>query len=545
MGTSRFEPLPFVIETLQSINPHRVLDVGVGFGKIGLLIREYLEVWDDRVTPDQWQIQLEGIEVFPDYHKRSIQHLVYNKLHYIDVTAFDYAAGDYDLITCFDMIEHVTKEQGLALLHTFRSSASQVLISIPLGEGWLREGFGQNPHEHHLAQWDLDELQDLGYACLKRLQIPDGRFVGIFGAGELGAIRAEKNQDLSTLARLLESHIRLQFGQLAENTKSIVVWGTGKHSEFLLDVLPREALDRIAFFIDDGGDDLFYRWPVYRPEQVDVNAVDLILLSTDVGLPTLSQRASTAFPEVRQEHLYEGLDIETIAELKFRRLANDSPWREWLKANKEERMDAVRGWDLLNEGRWRFHLARYSFACRYTAGRRVADIASGTGYGSEVLYKRGAAQYVTGVDCDPEAVEYARTFHGSAGIKFIAANGQQTGLSDGQFDLVTSFETLEHVPDGEAFLAEFHRLLSPGGLLVISTPNQWPIAECPHHYAEYDLDRFLEVLEPWFDVDILFNQNSGGDGAYNRNQPAGIIETTQENKDLAECFIAVCRKKLK
>jgi 2-polyprenyl-3-methyl-5-hydroxy-6-metoxy-1,4-benzoquinol methylase len=213
----------------------------------------------------------------------------------------------------------------------------------------------------------------------------------------------------------------------------------------------------------------------------------------------------------------------------------------WLMENREERMDATL--PLFDEGRRLFHLARYDFAASYIAGGKVADIACGTGYGSRALSEQGQAFYVIGVDVSEEAIRYAQRRHSPPRVEFRAASGDDTGLQENDFDVVVSFETIEHVADERAFLREFKRLLKPGGLLICSVPNQWPLAKTPHHVKEYDFTSFCSLLSEFFDVEKVFNQNSGCDFEFNRGQPAGIIETTDENRSLAECFIAVCRKR--
>lgn len=123
------------------------------------------------------------------------------------------------------------------------------------------------------------------------------------------------------------------------------------------------------------------------------------------------------------------------------------------------------------------------------------------------------------------------------------ASGTQTELGAESFDIIVSFETIEHVPNDLDLLKEFHRILRPGGILVCSTPNEWPIKIATHHVREYNKDSFCRLLNNYFELDGLYNQNSGDLSAFNHGQPFGIIETTNENHALAECFIAVCKKK--
>src|SRR5258708_99501 len=92
------------------------------------------------------------------------------------------------------------------------------------------------------------------------------------------------------------------------------------------------------------------------------------------------------------------------------------------------------------------HLERYLFATRYSAGLRVLDIACGAGAGAHVLASRGGAASVDGVDISPEAISHAREHYHSPRITFQV--GDIALYSPEQpFDLITCFETIEHVPD--------------------------------------------------------------------------------------------------
>lgn len=212
---------------------------------------------------------------------------------------------------------------------------------------------------------------------------------------------------------------------------------------------------------------------------------------------------------------------------------------EWLKANESERMDAtVDG--VFDSIRQAFHRARYEFAARFAPGKRVADVACGTGYGSAIMADAGAAS-VVGVDIDAPTIMYAREHYG-AGALYRVAQADCTGLASGSVDLVASFETLEHVGSDIACIGEFARILSPGGTLIASVPNQW-IGQFPHHLRVYDRMRIVKLLLPAFDIEAIWNHNSGSGWKFNRQQPAGMVLNDDDNAALAECLIVVGRKR--
>ena len=215
----------------------------------------------------------------------------------------------------------------------------------------------------------------------------------------------------------------------------------------------------------------------------------------------------------------------------------DNPQMAWLFKNRSERMDATL--PFFPRARADFHLARYEFAASYVMEKSVADIACGTGYGVALLRKQGVAKEVIGIDCCEETIVYAQTRHCPTGCRFAVADATKTGLPDHSLDVITSFETLEHIPDAAALVQEFARILKPGGRLICSTPNQWPLEIAPHHVRVYDKTSFEKTLATHFDIEAMFNQNSGTDFKYNHNQPAGLVPTTSDNESLAECFVAV------
>ena len=151
------------------------------------------------------------------------------------------------------------------------------------------------------------------------------------------------------------------------------------------------------------------------------------------------------------------------------------------------------------------HLARYRIAAQLADGRRVLDAASGEGYGSAVLSAAGAAR-VTGVDLNPDAVEHARERYG---LNFEVADVAALPHQDDSFDLVVSFETIEHVADPAAALSELRRVLAEDGTLLISTPNSHEyLVENEFHTREFTHEEFVGMLSDLFpSVEVLLQHN--------------------------------------
>jgi SAM-dependent methyltransferase len=157
-----------------------------------------------------------------------------------------------------------------------------------------------------------------------------------------------------------------------------------------------------------------------------------------------------------------------------------------------------------DENYWfRRHLAVYEWIAQRCRGLRVADLACGEGYGSDVLARIAAS--VVGIDANPEAYEHARLRYRRDNLRF------ERGLVDdfaGPCDAIVFLQTIEHVADADALL---DGIASAAPLAYISTPNRLTLAppgaersDNPWHVREYTLYEYRAMLEPHFaDVAIL------------------------------------------
>lgn len=202
---------------------------------------------------------------------------------------------------------------------------------------------------------------------------------------------------------------------------------------------------------------------------------------------------------------------------------------QWLQQNRALRMDANK--DLFPEDRRAFHLERYRFARGFCENRIVLDAACGTGYGTAILAEKAAR--VQGVDFSHEAVAYAASNYGSERVAFRQSFVELTPFENDSFDVVVSFETVEHTLCPVAHMREIVRLLKKDGTAILSVPNRWGLTK--YHYTDFDFKMFQELLAPHFGKAAFYYDNP--DGKFGR--PSGIGEWTEETGRHATCIIAV------
>lgn len=158
MGTSNWWPIPFCVEALRRIQPRRVLDVGVGFGRWGIAVREFCEVWEGRVDPASWRVEVEGIEAFAPNIAPWHEHF-YSRVHLGDARErLPALEGRWDVIIFGDVLEHMEREEAMRLIDLSLDRSAYVLVNIPLGDQHVQgEAYG-NPYEQHRSTWRVEDF---------------------------------------------------------------------------------------------------------------------------------------------------------------------------------------------------------------------------------------------------------------------------------------------------------------------------------------------------------------------------------------------------
>lgn len=118
-------------------------------------------------------------------------------------------------------------------------------------------------------------------------------------------------------------------------------------------------------------------------------------------------------------------------------------------------------------GREQVWRRRLSVIRRFAGPGRILDIGAGIGQFLDLARKEGFS--IDGVELSPRGCTHARE---RFGVELRQGRLEDFEFPDSSFDVITLFHVLEHVPDPRGTLATCHRLLSPGGLLVVAVPNE-------------------------------------------------------------------------
>ena len=148
------------------------------------------------------------------------------------------------------------------------------------------------------------------------------------------------------------------------------------------------------------------------------------------------------------------------------------------------------------------HLADYETAQKFVAGKVVLDLGCNSGYGTKLLSQY--CNHVTGVDVSPAAIEAAKTHCQNNNASFQVVDGITLPFEPATFDVVTSFQVVEHLVDYDAYLNEIRRVLKPEGIVILTTPNaeiRFKPGDKPwnrFHVHEFRGDELMEFLQGYF-----------------------------------------------
>lgn len=145
MPSSFVDSVAPIMHTIIESAPASVIDVGPGWGKYGLMCREYLPKL-------RW---LDAVEV--NEGRCPTQDEIYDYVFEIDARLFR-GWSTYDLVLLIDVIEHMSKRDGHALLQAMLRVGTSVLVSTP--KLFVKQHDEDNPYEEHICLWTWQEFND-------------------------------------------------------------------------------------------------------------------------------------------------------------------------------------------------------------------------------------------------------------------------------------------------------------------------------------------------------------------------------------------------
>lgn len=160
------------------------------------------------------------------------------------------------------------------------------------------------------------------------------------------------------------------------------------------------------------------------------------------------------------------------------------------------------------------HLHRYAFVKKYINNKKVLDIACGEGYGSNLMAQN--AKEVVGVDIDTHVIEKAKEKYSKPNLYFKPGRTDDIPQADKSFDVVVSFETIEHHNKHDEMMLEIRRVLKDDGILIISSPEKSEYSDKinyqnPFHIKELYLEEFRDLLQKYFlNVELNFQRTIKG-----------------------------------
>ena len=202
------------------------------------------------------------------------------------------------------------------------------------------------------------------------------------------------------------------------------------------------------------------------------------------------------------------------------------------------------------ENLYQEHIIRYMFASTFVKSKIVLDAGCGTGYGPDLLAQNGAKKVVA-IDNSNEAIDFCTKNYSNPKIQFNLGNCEEISFEPKTFDLITSFEVIEHLKSPEKFLAEIKRVLKTDGMFILSTPNKktYPSGNI-FHVKEYSESELKQLLTKFFShVEILYQNYSSTMQISKYGQLNDIISfpfqnsSPKNNQNSPLYFVIICLDK--
>ncbi|HXA79878.1 MAG TPA: methyltransferase domain-containing protein [Opitutaceae bacterium] len=159
MPFSNPEHIPTVLHFVQAFQPRSTLDIGIGTGSYGLLLRQSLDIAHGRIKPTDWQAQIDGVEIFEGY-RNPVWSFAYTRVLMGNIRTLLPELGNYDLILCNDVLEHFHRDEARLLVRTLLAQGRMMIATTPNRE-YPQGAWGGNEAETHRSLLDSSDFHGL------------------------------------------------------------------------------------------------------------------------------------------------------------------------------------------------------------------------------------------------------------------------------------------------------------------------------------------------------------------------------------------------
>jgi hypothetical protein len=198
MPSGPLETVPILIESILSVEPQRILDIGVGTGKWGFLLREQRDLAKGR-----HELRIDGIEGYAPYigdHQRA----VYDRIYIADVRTWLPSQPDqlYDVALMLDVIEHFSPDEAKTVVQEALRVSRTLVLSTP--KRFYPQSAPENDLERHLSWWPRGALRKLALACgacISLAQLRDTNIALVSRQAQPPVLRVHRVTDLLANAK--------------------------------------------------------------------------------------------------------------------------------------------------------------------------------------------------------------------------------------------------------------------------------------------------------------------------------------------------------
>ena len=156
-GSSSLKHVRLITDTVLRLSPRSVVDLGMGTGKYGFLLREQHDLANNHWGTEPWRLRLVGVEGYEPY-VTDLQRAVYDEIHVSDARAFLEGTDEsFDVALALDVLEHFTPADGEAFLGAALARARHVVVLTP--RGFYAQDGHANTLERHLSWWPGASLE--------------------------------------------------------------------------------------------------------------------------------------------------------------------------------------------------------------------------------------------------------------------------------------------------------------------------------------------------------------------------------------------------